>query len=84
MGVVSNEIDIAELEARVAKMRALGVTRWGDIELGPEPVPADTAKTQTQHVSPEAIERKQRETQRAIALGASGRLVPRLERLDKQ
>lgn len=28
---------LAELERTVQRMRALGVTRYGDIELGPEP-----------------------------------------------
>jgi hypothetical protein len=28
-----------ELEATVARMRALGVTRFGEIELGPAPLP---------------------------------------------
>jgi hypothetical protein len=67
---------IADLEARVAKMRALGVTRWGDIELGP--VPQSEAKVETQSKSPDRREREARDEQRRIALSASGRLVPRL------
>jgi hypothetical protein len=67
---------IADLEARVAKMRALGVTRWGDIELGP--APQGEAKTQTQQKSPAQLEEERRKAQRSIALGAAGALVPRL------
>lgn len=73
---------IAELEARVKKMRDLGVTRWGDIELGPEPQPAGST-AETQQKAPDAIERERRENVRSIALGASGRLVPRLARSDE-
>lgn len=29
------ELALIDLEARVKKMRELGVVRWGDIELGP-------------------------------------------------
>lgn len=73
---MSDPTDIPSLEARVAAMRRLGVTRWGDIELGA--VPADEAKVETQYESPQDRERKARDEQRRIALGASGRLVPRL------
>jgi hypothetical protein len=64
-------------------MRDLGVTRWGDIELGPEPQAASDAKAPTQH-TPDEIERKRRDDQRLLALAASGRLVPRLARPDQQ
>lgn len=68
---------ISDLEQRVAKMRALGVTKWGDIELGPAPAPEATTTTQ-QPKSPEAIEREQRNARRTVALAASGSLVRRL------
>lgn len=67
---------ISDLEQRVTKMRELGVTKWGDIELGP--VPQAEAKAETQQESPDARERRARDEQRRIALSASGRLVPRL------
>ena len=73
---MSNPTDISSLEARVAKMRALGVTKWGDIELGPVPQPE--AKAETQQERPEARERRTREEQRRTFLAASARLVPRL------
>ena len=42
-----------DLRAAVAVMRELGVTRWGDIELGPVPVPpADPDETKPE--SPQA------------------------------
>ena len=36
-GISAPEPDLSDLAACVAKMRALGVTKWGDIELGPVP-----------------------------------------------
>ncbi len=68
--------DIPGLEQRVAAMRRLGVTKWGDIELGP--MPQEAAKEETQSKSPARREREARDEQRRIALSASGRLVPRL------
>lgn len=35
--------NLDDLEAAVLKMRALGVTKWNGIELGPEPAKADDA-----------------------------------------
>ena len=61
-----------ELEARVTKMRALGVTKWGDIELGPEPTPAETGETQRNTAPDEKVLRAQRQR---IAFAASGGTV---------
>ncbi|MER3499799.1 MAG: hypothetical protein C4308_14855 [Chitinophagaceae bacterium] len=68
---------ISELEARVAKMRELGVTKWGDIELGPAPQP-DATETQQPKKTAAEIEQEQRLARRAVALAASGSLVRRL------
>jgi hypothetical protein len=69
--------DIPGLEARVEAMRRLGVTEWGDVKLGPAPqVEAATTTQQTETL--DAREQKARDTQRALALAASGRLVRRL------
>jgi len=74
---VGSEDDLQDLEARVNLMRRLGVTKWGDIELGAEPLQAEQRETQ-QLQEPEDIERKRRAQVRRIALGAAGALVPRL------
>jgi hypothetical protein len=68
---------IDELEARVAKMRALGVSKWGDIELGPEPQSdADSTNDETQRTTP-ADRLKQARTERhRVASLASGGPVP--------
>ena len=74
---------LEELEQRVRKMRELGVTKWGDIELGA--LPAPEAKTETQQPKdPIAIERGRRVEVRRVALAASGALVPRLGEDRKQ
>lgn len=64
----------ARLRHDVALMRELGVTRWGDIELGPAPAPRVEAKdppTQPR-LSPEQQEIRERQERRRIALAASG------------
>ena len=73
---VGHEDDIAKLEAQVAAMRRLGVTKWGDIELGSAPT---EAKEETQHqLDPDMLEKRRRAAQHATAMSATGRLVPRL------
>lgn len=62
--------DLKDLEARVAKMRELGVTKWGDIELGPPPASAETGEIES--VSLADMERKAREERRRVAIAASG------------
>lgn len=63
-----------EMEALVARMRALGVTKCGDIELGPTPAPA--AKEPT----PEEITRKRemKEERDRDILFAASRIRPAL------
>lgn len=64
---------ITELEARVAKMRALGVTRWGDIELGPAPTSGSPEEDATQRS--DMLDRKSQEDAkraRRLKFGASG------------
>lgn len=65
--------DIADLEARVAKMRSLGVVKWGDIELGPEPSP-ESDETQRTATPDEAMKMARAERQR-VAFAASGGTV---------
>lgn len=74
---VGIEEAIREYRARVAVMRELGGTRWGDIELGPEPQPAAPSVTQPIE-SREDRELRMRIERRNLALAASARLVPRL------
>lgn len=70
-----------DLEARVRKMRALGVTRWGDIELGPEP-PSDSGERDETQRQPTAEERmrRERDERRRVAQLSSGGLVPAVGR----
>jgi hypothetical protein len=37
--------EIAVMEAKVRRMREMGVTEWGDIKLGPAPAPAPRVPT---------------------------------------
>lgn len=66
---MTGPIDPAMLSAVVAQMRALGVTKYGDIELGPDPsVKDDTDETQRTADA----ERRERERKQRIVTGASG------------
>ncbi len=64
---------LTELAAIVAEMRRLGVTRWRDIELGPEP-PSEAATPDEiqRNVTPEMTEQQRREERRRVALMSSG------------
>lgn len=65
----------AELEAAVAKMRALGVTKWNGIELGPEPTAVGTDSDTDQPSGPSADERAKQtraERQRVASLASGG------------
>lgn len=63
---------LEDLEARVAKMRALGVTKWGDIELGPEPPPAESGETQRTSPPDEVLRTMRAEKQRVASLASGG------------
>ena len=72
-------LDLADLEARVLRMRALGVTKWGDIELGPEPAPADDSDQPSGYTAEERVKMARVERQRVASL-ASGGPVPAVGR----
>lgn len=68
----------SELPAIVAQMRALGVTRFGDIELGPDPNARPDDKGDTQRTAEAEMANIQR-VQR-LKFGASGGPRPRAVR----
>lgn len=61
--------DLASLAATVAEMRRLGVTRWGAIELGPEPSTASPNEDETQRTD---ADRLKLEREERLRFGASG------------
>lgn len=73
---MTGPIDITDLPTVVAQMRKLGVTKFGDIELGPDPNvrPDDEAATQR---TAEAQHLKRERDQR-VRFGASGGPRPRV------
>lgn len=68
----STQQAVDELKARVATMRALGVTRWGDIELGPEPAAPETTSREDDTQRSMTRERQEREREHRLRYGASG------------
>jgi hypothetical protein len=69
------------LRASVMLMRELGVTKWGDIELGPAPGPTqepEAQATQHEHVSPEEAERRARDARRRVGLAAASGIRERI------
>ncbi len=62
--------DIEVLQARVKAMRDLGVTRWQDIELGPEPAQPPSKEDATKRSQQSEAESKAREER--LKFGASG------------
>lgn len=66
---------ITDLRARVQAMRDLGVSRWGDIELGPEPGEASEDDA-PQHEEPTAA--KAEEVPIRIVPRHVARLIPRV------
>jgi hypothetical protein len=73
---MTGPIDITQLPAVVAQMRALGVTRWGDIELGPDPNTRPDEEGETQRTA-EAAHAKAVRDQR-VRFGASGGPIRRV------
>ncbi len=73
------ESTLADLEARVRKMRDLGVTRWGDIELGPAPTSdVESDDNMAQQPTAAQLEQRAREERRRVALASSGGPLRRL------
>ena len=72
---MTGPIDPTQLEDVVKRMRALGVTKLGDIELGPDPnaKPDDTDETQRTADA----EHRQKERMKRLRYGASGGPRPR-------
>ena len=62
------EDDIALFEAKVRRMREMGVTEWGDIKLGPAPQSAPKQLTGKEQLE---LARKREEQQRDILFAAS-------------
>lgn len=79
-GAMGDVYSIEELEARVRKMRALGVTRWGTIELGPEPQSDAADDDTTQRTSPADHLKQARSERQRVASLASGGPVPAVGR----
>lgn len=71
-------IALAELAPYVAEMRRLGVTRAGDIELGPDPLARRPDEGETERTA-EAHRLKTARDQR-VRFGASGAPRPRADR----
>ena len=75
-GMAGDVYSIEEADARVTWMRKRGVTRWGDIELGPEPG-TDTSDTdETQRTTPAEAAKAMRAERQRVASLASGGPVP--------
>lgn len=75
------ESDIAYLDAIVPKMRALGVMRFGELELGPVPLSdaADDVERATQRIpTAQQLEQRAREERRRVASAASGGPIRRV------
>jgi hypothetical protein len=65
--------DLSTLEAAVLKMRALGVTKWNGIELGPEPpTQADDADEPSGLSAEDRVKAARAERQRVAALASGG------------
>lgn len=72
---------VEDLERAVAKMRALGVTKWNGIELGPEPPAASgDSDEQPSGLSAEDRMKAERAKHQRIASLASGGPVPAVAR----
>lgn len=63
-------LELSQLAATVAQMRALGVTKFGDIELGPDPNVQTDGREETQRTAD--AQASNRERKRLLKFGASG------------
>lgn len=73
---MTGPIDSSQLEDVVKRMRALGVTKFGGIELGPDPNARPDEEGETQRKA-EADHLKERRDQR-VRFGASGGPIRRV------
>lgn len=64
--------DLEMLEARVKIMRKLGVTRWRDIDLGPDPTVTTAGPEEDPTQRSQTRERQDQERARRLQFGASG------------
>lgn len=78
--VGTTEATLVDLEARVTLMRRLGVVRWADIELGPEPTPANASPTEDETQRSMTLEREKTERDTRLRFGASGGPRPAVAR----
>lgn len=67
---MTGPIDVTKLPAIVAEMRRLGVTKFGDIELGPDPTARPDEEAETKRTA-EAAHLKERRDH-VVRFGASG------------
>jgi len=72
---MTGPIDPSQLEDVVKRMRALGVTKFGGIELGPDPNVRPDEEAETQRTAD--AERLKQQRERRVRFGASGGLRPR-------
>jgi hypothetical protein len=79
--IVGTDDAIASLEAKVGAMRRLGVTKWGDIELGPAPLSDADDDIPAQRVDAAKAEQERRDRVRRIALASSGGPLKPVERI---
>jgi hypothetical protein len=69
--------DLSDLEAAVLKMRALGVTEWNGIKLGPEPMKHDDTD-QPSGLTADERAKLQRAERHRVAFLATGGPKPRV------
>ncbi len=69
-------LPLTELASYVAEMRRLGVTRAGDLELGPDPNVTTDERAETQRTAD--AERREQERVTRLRYGASGGPRPRV------
>lgn len=78
--LVDVDSEMARLTLVVATMRGLGVSKYGDIELGPQPSPVSDPEERDERKRPSAAtaEQEARNERRRIAQSGSGGPVKRV------